>query len=172
MPHDANAEGELLCLRSISSCFGRHQVLCDISLGVHSGEIICLLGHSGSGKTTLLRCINGLAAFQRGQIRFSGRAAKILLGSEDPGYRCLSEKEFAAYWTHIGMVVQRFNLFAHLSALNNVAVSRAKKRLYVIGDARAWGRLNHFGVLRERLPVMDAAQAAPEPTRAWMEPLS
>ena len=133
MPHDAKAVDKLLCLRSVSKSFGAVQVLRDIGFDVRAGEVICLLGHSGSVKTTLLRCVNGLAAFQRGQIRFSGAAPRTLLGSDEPDYRDLREKDFAAYRTHIGMVFQRFNLFSHLSALDNVAIAPRK----VLGLSKA-----------------------------------
>jgi ABC-type polar amino acid transport system ATPase subunit len=126
MAHEANPADKLLCLSSVSKSFGPVQVLRDIGFEVRAGEVICLLGHSGSGKTTLLRCVNGLADFQRGRIRFSGRSPRTLLGSDEPDYRELCEKDFAGYRTHIGMVFQRFNLFSHLPALDNVAIAPRK----------------------------------------------
>lgn len=126
MASDAQASGNLLDIRSLSKSFGQVRVLREVHFGVTPGEVICLLGQSGSGKTTLLRCINGLAPFQRGSIEFSGKVHKTLQGSEEPSYRRLSESEFSAYRTHIGMVFQRFNLFSHLSAQDNVAIALRK----------------------------------------------
>ncbi len=99
--------------------FGALEVLKGVDLDVGAGEVVCLLGSSGSGKTTLLRCVNRLETFEAG---------RILVGGESIGYKpgpqgrmiAESDRVTAAKRARIGMVFQRFNLFSHLSALENV----------------------------------------------------
>lgn len=95
-------------------------VLQGVSLAVEEGEVCAILGPSGSGKSTLLRCVNVLEEIQAGSITVDGR----LMGfrRDDSGrLHDLSSKELAASRTRIGMVFQRFNLFPHMTALQNVA---------------------------------------------------
>ena len=99
--------------------FGEHQVLRDVSLDVTAGEVLCLLGPSGSGKTTLLRCINHLEKIDGGTIRVDGELVGYRLAS-DGKLREESDRVVAMRRRQIGMVFQRFNLFSHLSALENV----------------------------------------------------
>ena len=98
--------------------YGANEVLKSISLEVASGEVLCLLGPSGSGKSTFLRCINHLETVNGGRIYVDGE----LIGYRQDGdvlYE-LSPNEVAAQRAHIGMVFQRFNLFPHLTALENI----------------------------------------------------
>lgn len=99
--------------------FGSIDVLSGISLSVRRGEVAVLLGPSGSGKSTLLRCINHLETVDRGRIWANGN----LIGYRQDGQRLyeLPPKEIARQRVGIGMVFQRFNLFAHMTALENVA---------------------------------------------------
>ncbi len=99
--------------------FGRLEVLRGVDMDVGRGEVVVLIGPSGSGKTTLLRCINHLEVVDKGRIYVDGE----LVGyREDRGGRLRedSEKEVARKRSAIGMVFQRFNLFPHLTALQNV----------------------------------------------------
>jgi len=99
--------------------FGRLEVLRGIDMAVAKGEVVVLIGPSGSGKTTLLRCINHLEVVDKGRIFVDGE----LVGyREDRGGRLRedSEREVARKRSAIGMVFQRFNLFPHLTALQNV----------------------------------------------------
>jgi len=99
--------------------FGAHDVLKDVSLDVPAGEVLCLLGPSGSGKTTLLRCINHLEKIDAGTIRVDGELVGYHLAS-DGSLREERDAVVATRRRQIGMVFQRFNLFAHLTALENV----------------------------------------------------
>lgn len=104
--------------RSVRKSFGSNEVLKGITLQVEKGKVMCLLGPSGSGKSTFLRCINHLETINGG---------RIYVGDELIGYRQAGDvlhemrpNEIAAQRRHIGMVFQRFNLFPHLTALQNV----------------------------------------------------
>ena len=89
--------------------YGALQVLNGVSLDVQAGEVVCLIGPSGSGKSTLLRCTNGLETIEGGSIEFEGQ----LLGRDEPILRRMRAR--------MGMVFQSFELFPHLTALENVA---------------------------------------------------
>ncbi|MCZ2496346.1 ATP-binding cassette domain-containing protein [Xylophilus sp. Kf1] len=99
--------------------FGDFQALRGVSIDVAAGEVLCLIGASGSGKTTLLRCINQLVTPDSGAIWVGGE----LVGYQargDRSLRRLTERQIARQRLHTGMVFQRFNLFAHMTALANV----------------------------------------------------
>jgi polar amino acid transport system ATP-binding protein len=103
---------------NVSKSFHHHEVLKGIDLDVERGQVVCLLGPSGSGKTTFLRCINQLETIDGGRIWVDDE----LMGyAERDGklYR-LKNKEIAAQRREIGMVFQRFNLFPHMTAIENV----------------------------------------------------
>ncbi|MFB7299223.1 amino acid ABC transporter ATP-binding protein [Streptomyces rubiginosohelvolus] len=98
--------------------FGKLEVLKGIDLTVERGQVCCLLGPSGSGKSTFLRCINHLEKIDGGTLAVDGE----LVGYQRRGTRLheLREKEIAAHRRDIGMVFQRFNLFPHLTAEQNI----------------------------------------------------
>jgi polar amino acid transport system ATP-binding protein len=108
--------------------FGQLEVLKGISLEVAPGEVMCLLGPSGSGKSTLLRCVNHLEKIHRGRIWVDGE----LVGYREDGGKLyeLPESEITQHRAEVGMVFQRFNLFPHMTAIENVieAPIRVKKR--------------------------------------------
>ncbi|TMK71607.1 MAG: amino acid ABC transporter ATP-binding protein [Actinobacteria bacterium] len=108
--------------------FGQLEVLKGISLEVAPGEVMCLLGPSGSGKSTLLRCVNHLEKIHRGRIWVDGE----LVGYREDGGKLyeLPESEITQHRAEVGMVFQRFNLFPHMTAIQNVieAPIRVKKR--------------------------------------------
>jgi polar amino acid transport system ATP-binding protein len=108
----------LVAIRSVSKNFGEFQALKGVSLDVWAGEVLCLIGASGSGKTTLLRCINQLTSVDSGGIWLDGE----LLGLREAGGRLhrLTAKEIARQRLKTGMVFQRFNLFPHKTALENI----------------------------------------------------
>ena len=107
--------------------FGRLEVLKGIDLEVQPGEVFCIIGPSGSGKSTFLRCINHLEKINGGRLYVDGS----LVGYREHGGKLheLRDKEVAARRRDIGMVFQRFNLFPHMTALENVveAPTRVKK---------------------------------------------
>jgi polar amino acid transport system ATP-binding protein len=98
--------------------FGRLEVLRGITLEVMPGEVMCLLGPSGSGKSTFLRCINHLEKINAGRLWVDGE----LMGYRQVGDRLheLRESEIARQRAEIGMVFQHFNLFPHMTAVENV----------------------------------------------------
>ena len=102
----------------VTKRFGRLEVLKGISLEVKPKEVMCLLGPSGSGKSTFLRCINHLEKIDAGRLWVDGH----LVGYRERGGRLheLRDREVAAQRRDIGMVFQRFNLFPHMTALENV----------------------------------------------------
>jgi len=108
----------LVAIRSVSKNFGEFQALNRVSLDVGAGEVLCLIGASGSGKTTLLRCINQLTSIDSGGIWLDGE----LLGVREEGGRLhrLTERQIARQRLKTGMVFQRFNLFPHKTALENI----------------------------------------------------
>jgi polar amino acid transport system ATP-binding protein len=95
-------------LADVHKSFGHVEVLKGITASVEKGEVVCIIGPSGSGKSTILRCINGLESYDRGDIRVEG--ARV-----DRNARAI-----VAIRTQVSMVFQRFNLFPHRTALENV----------------------------------------------------
>ncbi|HEX5245871.1 MAG TPA: amino acid ABC transporter ATP-binding protein [Gaiellaceae bacterium] len=110
--------------------FGRLEVLKGVSLDVQQRETVCIIGPSGSGKTTFIRCINHLEKVDGGRITVNGH----LIGYRQKGERLVedSEKSIARQRTQIGMVFQRFNLFPHKTALENVI----EAPIQVLGQSR------------------------------------
>jgi polar amino acid transport system ATP-binding protein len=98
--------------------FGRLEVLKGVSLSVTRGETVCIIGASGSGKTTFIRCINHLEKIDRGRITVNGH----LIGYRQRNGKLVEDTEanIARQRTQIGMVFQRFNLFPHKTALENI----------------------------------------------------
>jgi polar amino acid transport system ATP-binding protein len=104
--------------RSVRKSYGSNDVLNGISLTVEQGEVLCIIGPSGSGKSTFLRCLNHLESINGGRIYVNGE----LMGYRQVGnvlYE-MKSKDIAKARQGIGMVFQRFNLFPHLTALQNI----------------------------------------------------
>jgi polar amino acid transport system ATP-binding protein len=118
--------------------FGRLEVLKGISLEVAAGEVMCLLGPSGSGKSTFLRCINHLEKINSGRLSVDGE----LVGYREAGGKLheLHEKEVARKRAEIGMVFQHFNLFPHMTALENVTLAPIRVSRVSRDEAVARGR--------------------------------
>ena len=120
------AAAPLVRIVDLHKRFGETEVLHGVSLEVTRGEVVAIVGPSGSGKTTLLRCINFLERPSAGEIWVDGQR----IGQEQRGGRLheLSDREMARERAEIGFVFQRFNLFPHLTALDNVALAPRKVR--------------------------------------------
>src|SRR5579872_2225186 len=113
-------EPALLSVSNVSKWFGPHQVLNSVSLDVRRSEVVCVIGPSGSGKSTLLRCMNFLEEYQSGEILIRGK----LLGyaTDTSGKRMRdSERNIDRLRRDVAMVFQQFNLWPHMSVLDNVA---------------------------------------------------
>jgi polar amino acid transport system ATP-binding protein len=111
---------------NVMKSFHGNEVLKGIDLDVERGQVVCLLGPSGSGKTTFLRCINQLESIDGGRIWVDGD----LVGYRDDGGQLhhLNDKQVAAQRREIGMVFQRFNLFPHMTALENICEAPVQVR--------------------------------------------
>ncbi|QNP74133.1 amino acid ABC transporter ATP-binding protein [Streptomyces roseirectus] len=141
-------------LHGVHKWFGTHRVLDGIDLTVRPGEVTALLGPSGSGKSTLLRVINHLEKPERGYVSVNGE----LIGVREHGDRLreLSERAILAQRSGIGFVFQNFNLFPHLTVLDNVAAAPV-----------ATGRLHRAGArelareLLDRVGLADKSAAYP-----------
>jgi polar amino acid transport system ATP-binding protein len=129
----------ILEVDSVVKRFGENEVLRGVSLNLHRHEVVCLIGASGSGKSTLLRCVNLLETIDAGTITLFGQSLTDARVDPDKVRR------------HTGMVFQSFNLFPHLSVLENVLVGpvRALKRKRVDVHDEALQLLERIG-LRDR----------------------
>jgi polar amino acid transport system ATP-binding protein len=118
--------------------FGRLEVLKGISLEVKRGDVMCLIGPSGSGKSTFLRCINHLDKIDAGRLSVDGE----LVGYQQRGAKLYEqrESEVAQSRSEIGMVFQRFNLFPHMTALENVIEAPTKVKKVPRAKAAERGR--------------------------------
>ncbi|MEJ7630022.1 MAG: amino acid ABC transporter ATP-binding protein [Nocardioidaceae bacterium] len=130
---------DLVTLRGVNKWFGDLHVLKDIDLSVAKGEVVVVIGPSGSGKSTLCRAINRLEPIDEGEIRLDD----TLLPSEG--------KELANLRAEVGMVFQAFNLFAHKTVLDNVALGPIKVRKQSSTEARerAMKLLERVGVAEQ-----------------------
>ncbi len=132
--------------RGVHKRFGRLEVLKGIDLGVPTGEVVCIIGPSGSGKSTFLRCINHLEKIDAGTIR----VANQLVGYRQKGEKLyeLSEGEVAARRMDIGLVFQHFNLFPHMTAIENIMEGpiKVKKESKGVVKERAVALLEKVGL--------------------------
>jgi len=125
----------MVSAEAVHKRFGRLEVLRGITLTVGFGEVMCLLGPSGSGKSTFLRCINHLEKINSGRLMVDGD----LVGYRQVGDRLheLRESEVARKRAEIGMVFQHFNLFPHMTALENVTCAPIRVKGVPREEARA-----------------------------------
>ena len=107
---------DILRIENLHKRFGDLEVLKGIDLTVQSGETVVILGSSGSGKSTMLRCVNFMEDPSEGKIHLNGE----LIGAERGGKMTYRESELCALRSRIGMVFQHFNLFPHMTVLENV----------------------------------------------------
>jgi len=130
----------------VHKSFGRLEVLRGIDLDVSPKEVMCMIGPSGSGKSTFLRCINHLEKIDAGRLSVDGE----LVGYRQRGNKLyeLPDSEVCKKRSEIGMVFQRFNLFPHISALENImeAPLLVKKESRTKAEARARKLLERVGL--------------------------
>ena len=155
-----------LSLREVWKSFGDHEVLRGLSLDIEEGQMVCLIGASGSGKSTLLRCLNLLEPVDDGAILLDGQDIT------DPGLDPQPVRQ------RIGMVFQSFNLFPHMTALENVLLAprriRRKRREELLPEAEALflrfglaDRMSHYpdqlsGGQQQRVAIIRALAMRPE----------
>ncbi|SIQ62176.1 amino acid ABC transporter ATP-binding protein, PAAT family [Bosea sp. TND4EK4] len=144
----------IVTVAHVSKVFGELKALNDVSLAVASGAVQCIIGPSGSGKSTLLRCINQLEKIDRGAISVDGE----LIGYRRAGDELheLNDAEIARQRLATGMVFQRFNLFNHMTALQNIIEGPLtvlkQPRKQIVAEAMA---------LLERVGLADKRDAYP-----------
>ncbi|MDF3605011.1 amino acid ABC transporter ATP-binding protein [Paracoccus sp. DMF-8] len=171
-------------IRQVDKFYGPFHALKKVSMDVLPGKVTCLIGPSGSGKSTLLRCINFLEEYDAGEIRIDDQ----LIGYESPGGRKMRGAKLREMRRSIGMVFQQFNLWPHMTALQNVAEglvrvrglskseaeSRATEALRKVGLADKMGNhpLRLSGGQQQRVAIARAIAMEPklmlfdEPTSA------
>jgi polar amino acid transport system ATP-binding protein len=133
-----------IAFRGVDKWFGKLHVLRDVSLTVDPGEVVVVCGPSGSGKSTLIRCVNGLESIQKGDI--------VVLG-DSITRRGVS---LSTLRTRVGMVFQSFNLFPHMTALENIMLAPIRVRKLSRTDAERAAR-----ALLERVGLRDKAEHYP-----------
>ena len=143
-------------IEGLHKYYGHHHVLRGIDLTVNQGEVSVVIGPSGSGKSTMLRCVNLLETISAGRISVGGE----LIGYREVKGRLhdLKTKEIAAQRREIGMVFQRFNLFPHKTALQNIMEAPVQ----VKGQSKAAARKRALELL-DRVGLGDRAELLPVP---------
>ena len=139
----------------VDKYFGRQRVLCGVSLEVEKKEVVCIIGPSGSGKTTFLRCINHLERIDGGRIEVNGHLIGYRAG-KNGGLVEDSERNIALQRTEIGFVFQRFNLWPHKTALQNIIEAPMRVRKVPEQEAVAQGE-----ALLARVGLADKRNAYP-----------
>jgi polar amino acid transport system ATP-binding protein len=129
----------VIAIRGLEKSFGTARVLRGIDLAIADGEVVALIGRSGCGKTTLLRCINFLEEYDTGEIRLDGEE---LWYRSAPGgaRRRVSEAEARRMRQQMGIVFQQYNLFPHMTVLDNVLLGPRFAQRVSVAEAEALGR--------------------------------
>jgi polar amino acid transport system ATP-binding protein len=144
----------MISVRNLQKRFGEHEVLRGVSMEVAPGEVVVVIGPSGSGKTTLLRCINILETYEAGEVWIDGQR----IGYREAGVRRVQapERDLARLRADVAMVFQGYNLFPHLTALENVVLGPIRVRNMPPAQANALGQ-----ELLARVGLKEKAHAYP-----------
>ncbi|MDQ3364653.1 MAG: amino acid ABC transporter ATP-binding protein [Myxococcota bacterium] len=161
----------MISVRTLSKRHGERRVLEDVSAEVTKGETIAIVGPSGGGKSTLLRCLNYLESFDAGTVEIAGFTLRPQMGRGD-------RETLRALRTKVGMVFQSFNLFPHLSALDNItlaprvvkhtgegaAIAKARELLELVGLGDRAGAFPHelSGGQQQRIAIARALAQQPD----------
>ena len=143
-PSNVDEIRPMIAMQGVEKWFGGFQALFDINLSVRAGEKIVLCGPSGSGKSTLVRCINHLETYQKGRILIEGT------------YLDDNPKTIDMVRREVGMVFQQFNLFPHLTVMQNCTLAPIRARGLSKADAEATARR-----LLARVQILDQANKHP-----------
>ena len=138
----------MISVRTLSKRHGERQVLQAVSADVTKGETVAIVGPSGGGKSTLLRCLNYLEKFDEGHVDIAGARLEPGMRGSEPALRALRSR--------VGMVFQQFNLFPHLSALQNIMLAPVQVKRVTAADAERDGL-----ALLERVGLGDRGGAYP-----------
>ncbi|MGC5703183.1 ABC transporter ATP-binding protein [Pseudomonas sp. NFXW11] len=128
-------------IQDLHKSYGAHQVLKGVSLQAQAGDVISLIGSSGSGKSTFLRCINLLEQPNAGSILLNGEALK-LVANKHGGLKAAEPKQLQRMRSQLSMVFQHFNLWSHMSALDNVM--EAPVQVLGLSKQEARERAEHY----------------------------
>jgi glutamate/aspartate transport system ATP-binding protein len=134
----------MISVQHVSKWYGKVQVLNDCSTYIKQGEVVVICGPSGSGKSTLIKCINGLEPFQQGEIMVNGASLTH------------KDTDITKLRAHVGMVFQHFELFPHLTVIENLMLAQVKVLKRKRDDAMAKG----FSLL-ERVGLLDHTHKYP-----------
>ena len=154
-PLDTRTLGDpIVMIENVQKSFGDNHVLKDVSLSVRKGEVVVICGRSGSGKSTLLRCIDQLESIDGGTIRAAGH----LMGfREANGKRvALRDSQIAKQQRDLGMVFQNFNLFPHVSVIENITMAPVRILKRNVAEVREEAR-----ALLRRVGLPDKENAYP-----------
>ncbi|MFR4478545.1 MAG: amino acid ABC transporter ATP-binding protein, partial [Fusobacterium sp.] len=133
-----------ILVKGLQKSFGKLKVLKDINIQIKDGEVVCLIGPSGSGKSTLLRCLNKLGDFDSGEVIVDGQN----INEKNININKIREK--------IGMVFQHFNLFPHLTILENITLAPVMLKVSTKEEA-----INRAMELLKRVGLEDKANVYP-----------
>lgn len=146
MNQPSNTASNMIVLNNVTKYYGSLPALVDITASVKKGEVVVVCGPSGSGKSTLIRTVNRLEEIQGGEIVFDGKNV----------HGKMSSAELNALRSRIGFVFQSFNLFPHLSVLENIVLSPVKVSSIKRGEAR-----ERAMALLDRVGLANKAEAYP-----------
>lgn len=146
-----NVQVPYLQANNITKYFGEHKVLDDVSMSINSGDVVAIIGPSGAGKSTFLRCMNLLETPTTGVIEIGD--FQITIG---PGHSQATKKELSTLRRNVGMVFQNFNLFPHLTVLENVSLAQRR----VLGRSADEARERSMKIL-ERVGLSTKAEVYP-----------